>query len=694
MKRTLLIYLIVCWPLIAFAQDTINPYNIGQPMTIILQNTDGYYNPMKSPGGLDTRANLCNESDLLRDTNGVGNTWRDYLPIVYDSAAHKFDTLTNWAPHGTQLGVTTTWQRLFTARRDSLGHPHDIIAGGGAPGTRVTVSANEDVDFRASGRVILKSGFHVKPGAFFHAYTDPKWDTAVFSDDFNGTTLDRSKWHVAEGKGDDYGMGAECSSDSNVRIVSDPDANDGKALDMILREVPGNCDCFLTGRSFTDNCKTDTLDFLHTYKYIFSTAVLRTCPFPYASNGIPLGAPSYAHMPYGKWEIRDKIPHVQHHTNNWGGGDFEYDMNETDNGSMALLVPDIGVGPKYGPFKGVFGRRSGTDSTRVFRSSAAQWSMTNYPFRIFIDRFPYEVYFNTTTSDTCLSAAGTTDAAGGFPYALAHSTDSMTFYYERIPANVTNPLPWKVTQDDSGRWRIFSAPYRVNGTDSLRFSKDYQPTSVTLTTQTIPVKVQKTFNCHWDLSINSPVDKGFLLIDTPGLLATDVHSHTEQYQYTIKEGGEGGVNYPMAWENFNGDDTTGGYEYHTFTMELLPHELRYLVDGNVVRRVPDRLVPVGTKYYDWASTFERTALCIHPAEIDIDEDPSDSLGTDTSHTSDGKYYKSLTYQERHYFDTHLTNPGCWDVTIGGRTYHAAHHLVDYVKVWDVPADMKISGFPQ
>ncbi len=50
--------------------------------------------------------------------------------------------------------------------------------------------------------------------------------------------------------------------------------------------------------------------------------------------------------------------------------------------------------------------------------------------------------------------------------------------------------------------------------------------------------------------------------------------------------------------------------------------------------------------------------------------------------------------ERQYFETHLGNPGFKDVTIGGKTYHAAHHLLDYVKVWDVPADMKISGYPQ
>ena len=34
-----------------------------------------------------------------------------------------------------------------------------------------------------------------------------------------------------------------------------------------------------------------------------------------------------------------------------------------------------------------------------------------------------------------------------------------------------------------------------------------------------------------------------------------------------------------------------------------------------------------------------------------------------------------------------------DVTIGGKTYHAAH-LVHYVKVWDLPSDMIVPKFPQ
>jgi hypothetical protein len=53
-----------------------------------------------------------------------------------------------------------------------------------------------------------------------------------------------------------------------------------------------------------------------------------------------------------------------------------------------------------------------------------------------------------------------------------------------------------------------------------------------------------------------------------------------------------------------------------------------------------------------------------------------------------------TYDIRHYFDTHLSNPGVWDVTIGGKRYHAAHHLVDYVKIWDVPKDVQVPDFPK
>ena len=146
-----------------------------------------------------------------------------------------------------------------------------------------------------------------------------------------------------------------------------------------------------------------------------------------------------------------------------------------------------------------------------------------------------------------------------------------------------------------------------------------------------------------------------------------------------------GNGYPQPPVAFDGDDTTGGYVYHTYTMELMPHEMRFLVDGNVIRRFPDRLIPVNNKQYDRISKFTRNCTYFYPAEFDIDLTPGDTLGTNPT---------SRTYMERNYFETHLSNPGMRPVTIGGVTYNAAHHLIDYIKIWDVPADVKISGFPK
>ncbi len=289
------------------AQDSINPYVIQQHCNIILQNTDVYYNPFAPPGPLDTRLNLCNESDQLRDSDGIGNQWRDYLPMVYNTTAgaDTFVLLQNWAPWGTPIGQFATWQRLFQAMNKPDGSPSDIIAGsnvttpdttiypglnGSPPDTVITntpsgpviISANEDVDFRATGRIKLKSGFHVKPGAFFHAYTEPKWDTAVFSDEFDDTAKFRNQWHVNNVAGDYYGIPADCNSDSNAYLDTDYQAHDGHALDIILREtLPDTCSCFVQGGAFPDSCEsfrdpTDTIPI----KRIFSTAILRACPFP------------------------------------------------------------------------------------------------------------------------------------------------------------------------------------------------------------------------------------------------------------------------------------------------------------------------------------------------------------------------------------------------------------------------------
>ena len=118
-------------------------------------------------------------------------------------------------------------------------------------------------------------------------------------------------------------------------------------------------------------------------------------------------------------------------------------------------------------------------------------------------------------------------------------------------------------------------------------------------------------------------------------------------------------------------------------MEVLPHEIRILYDSNVVRRIPDRLVPPGDPHYDWVTTMPRSLAGIWPAQTDFDLDGNDSFGTHPG---------SVTYQERKYFEHAATTPG-WPGfgNVDGKP--AAHHMIDYVKVWDVPADVKIPNLP-
>jgi hypothetical protein len=179
--------------------------------------------------------------------------------------------------------------------------------------------------------------------------------------------------------------------------------------------------------------------------------------------------------------------------------------------------------------------------------------------------------------------------------------------------------------------------------------------------------------------LNYPVDKGLLWLQDDSLLSSDLHNNTETYPYVEDERSRSGYTLPpVAFD-------TSDYKYHTFAIELLPHEVRFLMDSNVVRRIPDHLIPTNSPAYNWASKIMRSPVNIHPSEEDIDYDPTDPFG---------EHPGTSTYIERQYFESHLANPGFWDVTIGGHTYHAAHHLVDYIKIWDVPADVKISGYPQ
>ena len=677
---TVIICLIMCWPGLALCQDSINPYSIQQHCNIILQNTDVYYNPFAPPDSNVTREQLSNQGGALSDSDGINVQWPRYQPMVHAAGETHDIALLNWQPWGQPIGQFATWQRFFQARNKPDGTHSDIIAGGG-PGDSVIISKNEDVDFRASGTVKMENGFHVKPGAFFHAYQEPKWDTAVFSDEFDDTAKFRNQWHVSNGSGGNYyPEGAECVYDSNARLVTDTQAHDGHALDLIMQEDTDTCNCNILWGQTTDTC--DNIPLLIggstiTAKYIFSTGMIRSCPFPYTQRAHTPFTSAYAHQPYGKYEVREKIPHIQHHTNNWGIAfdyGFEYDMNETFiSGNMGIMVPNWGHQLQHGPYQGTFSRAGDTE---IFISSEPGWNPSNKPSAIVIDNVPYQVRFLPGHGYNTVSENDET-FGNRWPDALADSTGPITFYYA-IGNCIADTLPWKVDTASDGKWRKFSAGYHVNSGDTLHFSKTFQPSSVTLTGYDYRGVLDSliSYACHWEYNLNNPHDSGKLYLDQP-MNAVEPHSGVEAYGFTMNEGG-----YPQPYIPFNGNDTSGGYEYHTFAMEWLPHEVRYLVDSVVVRRYPDRLVPPGDPHYDWVTTMPRGLAGIWPAETDFDGGSiADMFDTTTT-----------AYQERKYFEHAASVPG-WPGFSNVNGKPAAHYLVDYIKVWDVPKNVFIPNLP-
>jgi hypothetical protein len=158
---------------------------------------------------------------------------------------------------------------------------------------------------------------------------------------------------------------------------------------------------------------------------------------------------------------------------------------------------------------------------------------------------------------------------------------------------------------------------------------------------------------------------------------SDIHSFTEPYGFAATDMYSGSEGYPVPPLPFNADDTTpSSYQYHTFAMEFLPHEVRILVDSVVVRRLPDRLIPRGSPYYDWITTLPRTPIDILPAETDID--PGEA--------------ERLSFEHAAAFELAHPIPG-WPgfEMVDGKP--VAHHLIDYIKVWDVPKDVYIPNLP-
>ncbi len=679
MKRIVLLGLIACVPLVARAQDTINPYNIQQAATIELHGKmNVYYKPYMPPAPDEPRDSLCSMGHVIYDSDGIFTGWPYYQPWVRGEGEAHDTVLMNWKPYGTPLGYGVPWQRFFTARRKADETPSDIIAGGDSTDS-IIVSKNEDVDFRASGTVKLKNGFHAMPGCFFHAYQEPQYDSLVLSDNFD--SINHDKWYIANGDGDGYGTLAQCSSDTNVADTADPEAINGHALDIFMYE--DTCQCQILDYEENDSCNGRAANPAKNppQNSLFTSAIVRACPFPYLRRDtLPL-VPAYQQAPYGKYEIREKISHTPHHTNNWLS--TEVDINESAPPNLNYLFPNIHSSAIYGPFKGVFRHAwNGLDTTYgpmdsvIFISHDANWSDVNAPHDLFINNFAYE-----TSLDWNLGHHHDTirmDPRGfgwmGWPASLANdTTDSITFYYARYGSNQADTATWHVRQDSHGTWRIFSASYHDSAGTLLRFSKTYQPTSVTLTTA---FRVKKTFHCHWEYDLNHPTDSGLIYLDDT-LLPSDLDSGTEAYTYTVDEDGSAS---PLPAFPFDLYDTAGDYKYHTFAVEVLPYELRYLVDSNVVCRLPDRLISPNHQKYRFFISQVPPDLRI--GEFDLDG--SDPFGLDST---------SITYQEKKYFEEHPHNPGFRDVTINGKTYHAAHDLIDYVRVWTVPSDVTIPKYP-
>jgi hypothetical protein len=430
-------------------------------------------------------------------------------------------------------------------------------------------------------------------------------------------------------------------------------------------------------------------------QFAFSSGQVVSCPFPYSQMVDTPLTPAYAHVPYGKYEFRDKIPHTMHHTNNWGFGGYglEFDLNETDyGGNMGIFAPDFGHKLWRGPYTGNFAKMG--DTIIFIGSPAADWCLAKHPESLVINNVPYSVQFIPGHGMDTVYAPGLKQSE--WPSSLANSTASVPFYYSIVDNCVADNLTWKVTKaTDSTTWRVFYAAYHDSSGTLLHFSKWNQPTSVTLTTSTFPHIVKKTFSCQWEYSLNNPIDSGKLLLAYPGLAPTDLDSNTEAYAFTATDL-YSDPGYPIPPLPFNGNDTTpSSYQYHTFAMEWLPHEVRFLIDSVVVRRLPDRMIPPGTPYSDWITTTPRSPTVFTPGEEGIDYKAYDPLGTNDSIGPGwwSSIYNSPAYVERQYFE-HAASVAGWPgfEVVDGKT--VAHHMIDYVKVWDVPKDVFIPNFPQ
>ena len=169
---------------------------------------------------------------------------------------------------------------------------------------------------------------------------------------------------------------------------------------------------------------------------------------------------------------------------------------------------------------------------------------------------------------------------------------------------------------------------------------------------------------------------------------SDLDSNTEAFAFTIDDRF---YEYQSPAVPFDWYDTT--WTYHTFGIELLPNELRFLYDSNVVLRLPDRMIPQDNRYYDIMKNLDRTVMKFFVGEIDLNpnSDWSDPYGSDSTRDMYGNYI-SRTYAWRHDFETRYANHQAGFDTLHGQP--TAHKHIDYVKVWDIPSGTQIPNYPR
>ncbi len=206
----------------------------------------------------------------------------------------------------------------------------------------------------------------------------------------------------------------------------------------------------------------------------------------------------------------------------------------------------------------------------------------------------------------------------------------VTFYYQRSESDISDSLPWSV--DSTGTY--FTGVYSVdNHGDSLRFNKNYQPTQISF------LPGVDTFSCHWDYTTGK-------LMLSPSLPSIAPHSGTSFFYYWCEEG----CPYPLPPVHLIAN------QWHTWTMELLPHECRFLVDGIVVHRIPDHLIPPTYQQADFVSYFPRMLTPFIFGEFEFDNSSQKSM------------------MERLY-GTQMSR------------------RIDYMRVWDLPSNYTVQQFP-